>query len=103
MKYWISSILSFYKSYDKDIVFVIMTRKQAFLPLKGFAICFLVVMMQTSIRKKVRCMPDQVDRYGTKLEPEKTFVDWKYFEKVHTDNLEKYLFDVHELEIEFVK
>lgn len=42
----------------------------------------------------------KTDRYGTPIEGEKTFMDWKRFEEVHADNLTEYLHDVYGLEIE---
>ncbi|WP_117017110.1 hypothetical protein [Aeribacillus pallidus] len=44
--------------------------------------------------------PVKVDRYGTPLEGERVFIDWKNFEEVHPDNLTEYLHDVYGLDID---
>jgi len=44
--------------------------------------------------------PVKVDRYGTPIEGEKTFIDWNRFEEIHADNLTEYLHDVYGLDID---
>jgi hypothetical protein len=42
----------------------------------------------------------KVDRYGTPIVGERTFIDWNRFEEIHIDNLERYLNEIYGAEIE---